>query len=130
MKDFIALYSTTPSSQQEKSLDYYIIRFFNLPSHNPSMLQKTYRNMFPEREHSSKFPIGPFYDITELDRYCFQTVQQFNLEGVGLLDLERYNRLLDEIHNLVELQMALSKKCDYIENPDYRKSGILNKLLN
>ena len=129
MKDFIALYRATPGPTETTS-DYHIIRFLNLPSNRPSLLQKIYREMFAERKYPSQLPIGPFHNVAELDRYCFQTIQQFNLQGIGLLDLERYNRLINETHNLKELKMILSKKCDYIENPDYKRSGILKRLLN
>ena len=130
MKDFIVLYNTAISSQNSQSLDYYIIRFLNLPIGKNSALSTIYSDMFVGRECSTSTPIGPFYDIAELDRYCFKITQDFNLKRIGLLELERYNRMVDETHNLTELKILLSKKCDYIENPDYRKRGILKSLLN
>ena len=130
MKEVISLYSISPSHRKAQSSDYYIIRLFNPPTKDVTSLQRIYQGMFPKRESGNEMPIGPFYDVADLDRYCFKITQQFNLKGIGLLELERYNRLVEETHNLLELKTNLFKKCDYIENPDYKKVGILKRLLN
>ena len=130
MNDPIVLYDTVLSSQKAQPTNYHIVRFLNLPSEAHSALQKIYRDTFSGRDCPATPPIGPFSDMTGLDRYCFKITQQFNLKGIGLLELERYNRLVDETHHLMELKMILSKKCDYIENPDYKNAGILKRLLN
>ena len=130
MNDPMALYNTTPSHIKDRPFDYHIVHLLNPPLSSDSTLKKIYRSTFGEREPSEEMPLGPFCDIAELDRYCFKITQQFNLKGIGLLEIERYNRIVEEAHNLGELKTTLLKKCDYIENPDYRKTGILKRLLN
>ena len=124
MKELIVLYNAT------QSLNYHIVHLLNPPPGDGSSLQKIYREMFEGRKPRREPIFGPFKDIADLDRYCFKITQHFNLKGIGLLELERYNRIVEETHNLTEFKMILFKKCDYIENPDYRKTGLLKKLLN
>ena len=122
MKDFMVIYNNSEESE------YNIVRWINSPFSNNNHWQEIYREMFAGRACSNS--IGSFRDITELDRYCFKIIQHYNLPGIGLLEREKYNRIIEGVHNFQELKEGLLKKCDYIENPEYKKAGILQRLLN
>ncbi len=74
--------------------------------------------------------IGPFDDLEQIQKYCFNLCQGFGNSGVSLVSLEKYNEILIESFKVEDLRSRLEREGNFIKNPDAQKGGFFNKIFN
>ena len=109
---------------------WFIVHFYNRPELLPVAKELYQKVLGRPTRPSANALVGPFTETEELDRYTFHLCQHLNLKEIGLLSLEKYNLIIEEVHNTTEFQKSLLCHCDTIENPDYKKKGLLSSLVS
>lgn len=74
--------------------------------------------------------IGPFDDLEQIQKFCFNLCQNFGNSGVSLVSLEKYNEILSESYKVEDLRNKLEREGNFIKNPEAQKGGFFNKIFN
>jgi|GEM_PF-2013379 len=111
---------------------YEIIAIFN----NSGLCQETHLEDIFENQFS-KVPkvlhdggIGPFEGLEDIQKYCFSLCQKYGDEGVSLVSLDSYNKVITDAFTGEELLNELALKGNYIKNPEAGKSGFLSGIFS
>jgi hypothetical protein len=114
-----------------KQSKYYFLHLFN--EYGPiereqieSMYIKNYPDLVIDNLYSQG--IGPFNNLSELQKYSFNLCQAVNGSEIVLLSVEKYNQATNEVINSEQFLNALKENGEVINNVDAKKHNIWNRI--
>ncbi|MBL6990815.1 MAG: hypothetical protein ISR65_13605 [Bacteriovoracaceae bacterium] len=117
----------------EQVAKYYLLYIFN--DHeliDRPTLNKTYISSLGKKDiicHSQY--LGPFDDISEMNRFIVSICMELNIKHVGLFSVHDYNVILEKVTNISDLWTAIKKHCHIVEsNTDKNTGGFFGKFFH
>ena len=94
-------------------------------------LEQVYKELIGhEAEMLKEGAIGPFDDLEQIQKFCFNLCQIFGNSGVSLVSLDKYNEILTGSFKVEDLRNRLEREGSFIKNPDAQKGGFFNKIFS
>lgn len=122
----------TPNSEVEGEPSYYLVRVFdNLGPVEREALVGAFTDFYPEQNEMKGSYLGPFANLSVLNKFAFHLVEKLDASKICLLSLTDFNSLLDCVSNMRELGENMIEVGSVLENIEKgeRKKSIFSKIL-
>ena len=122
----------TPTSPEAVEPSYYLIRSFdNLGPIESEIMNGLFSEYFPEEKISMAPYLGPFPNLSALNKFSFALVEKLNATRACLLSLTDFNSLLDCVGSIAELGENMVEVGSVIDNiaKSEKKKSIFSKIL-
>lgn len=122
----------TPTNSEDSEPSYYLVRTFdNLGPVDFESLYSVYTDLYPHAQKAKSGYIGPFPNLTTLNKFAFSLTEKLDANRICLLSISDFNSLLDCVGTLGELGEHMAEVGSVIENIEKgeRKKSIFSKIL-
>jgi len=94
-------------------------------------LEKIYIDIFGEPSIPFENKLGPFVSIDEIKRFGYKLCLEIEVERVYFLSVEKYNMVVQQTHQIKDLNKALLDQAEFLDNLERKnKLNLLDRIFN